>query len=264
MIYTINLNSSLDYIMHVKHFRAGKTNRTECDSLVCGGKGINVAKVLSTFGLSVKAFVVTAGFVGAEIERQLSAEGVDCAFFRVSGNSRINVKLKSNVETEINGMGAGVPDETIEDIAAALAPSPNWLVLSGNAPLGTRSDVYHRLSFAAGGAKVAVDAWGDQLRFALEAHPFLIKPNLDELCDFFGKNISYKEAGVYAMREQQTYLYLLAASGPCLRPQMEKSTLHPHQPADLSTQRGQVTPLLLVLLLRVKMATMQRPHFLPL
>ena len=158
MIYTVNLNSSLDYIMRVGHFRVGETNRAERDSLVAGGKGVNVAKVLRAFGLPVKAFVVTAGFVGAEIERQLSAEGMDCAFFRTSGNSRINVKLKSDAETEINGRGEGVPDETVEDIAAALTPSPDWLVLSGNAPSGTRSDVYRRLASAAGGAAGSADA----------------------------------------------------------------------------------------------------------
>lgn len=200
MIYTVNLNSSLDYIMRVGHLRVGETNRAERDSLVAGGKGVNVAKVLRAFGLPVKAFVVTAGFVGAEIERQLSAEGMDCAFFRTSGNSRINVKLKSDAETEINGRGEGVPDETVEDIAAALTPSPDWLVLSGNAPSGTRSDVYRRLASAAGGARVAVDAWGGQLRFALEARPFLVKPNLDELRDFFGEDIPPEEARTYAAR----------------------------------------------------------------
>ncbi len=51
MIYTITFNPALDYIVSVNHFQMGLTNRTDEETLLPGGKGINVSIVLKNLGV---------------------------------------------------------------------------------------------------------------------------------------------------------------------------------------------------------------------
>ena len=106
MIYTVTFNPSLDYIVDVSKFKTGVVNRTTGEKIFPGGKGINVSMVLKNLGSQSTALGFTAGFTGNEIERLLEEKGVDTDFISVSdGVSRINVKLRSDEETEINGSG---------------------------------------------------------------------------------------------------------------------------------------------------------------
>ncbi len=201
MIQTVNLNSSLDYYMRLASLKKGETNRVESNALVAGGKGINAALVAKAYGADVRAVVAVGGFVGDEIVSRLEEAGLTCDFVRLSHDSRINVKVKAEEETEINGRADALTEAEIDAAASKLIVGRgDWLVLSGNAPQGTRVDVYRYLAGKANGARVAVDAWGDQLALAVEAEPFLIKPNLDELSGFFGKNIEATEVAEYAAR----------------------------------------------------------------
>lgn len=106
MIYSVTLNPSLDYFIGLNDFELGETNRTDSERIVAGGKGVNVSEVLRNMGFRTRDVVATAGFVGDEIERRLRGRGADCVFVRTPGLSRINVKIKSAQETEINGRGA--------------------------------------------------------------------------------------------------------------------------------------------------------------
>ena len=109
MIYTVTFNPSLDYIVSVDDFKLGLTNRTSSELMLPGGKGINVSIVLKNLGIQSTALGFMAGFTGKEIERGLKAFGISSDFIHVkSGMSRINVKLKSEEETEINGMGPDI------------------------------------------------------------------------------------------------------------------------------------------------------------
>ena len=202
MIYTVTYNPSLDYILRAPSpFLLGETNRADGETICPGGKGVNVALVLKNMGLPCRAFAFTAGFVGEEIERRLLATGLDCEFLRVPGNSRINVKIKSGEETELNGIGAPVPNAYTEALIGKLSAlrSGDWLDLSGNAARGTNGDVYGRIMTAAdSGVRVVADAHGELLRSALKHRPYLVKPNLDELGGLFDKKLTAKDAPAYA------------------------------------------------------------------
>ncbi len=201
MIQTVNLNSSLDYYMRLGALNKGETNRVVSNALVAGGKGINVALVAKAYGADVRAVVALGGFVGDEIVRQLEEAELRCDFVHLRNNSRINVKIKAGEETEINGRAGALTDAEVDEVASKLnVGRGDWLVLAGNAPQGTRADVYAYLAGRADGARVVVDAWGEQLALAVKTNPFLVKPNLDELCGFFGKDISVGEAPDYAER----------------------------------------------------------------
>ena len=106
MIYTVTFNPSLDYIVSVRDFKLGITNRTSDERILPGGKGINVSTVLKNLGIDNTALGFVSGFTGDEIVRRLENMGVKNGFIRLeNGFSRINLKLKSTDGTEINGQG---------------------------------------------------------------------------------------------------------------------------------------------------------------
>ena len=106
MIYTVTFNPSLDYIVSMKDFRLGKTNRTCAELILPGGKGINVSTVLQNLGIENTALGFTAGFTGAELLRKMRGTGFHCDFIHLDqGCSRINIKMKDFDGTEINGQG---------------------------------------------------------------------------------------------------------------------------------------------------------------
>ncbi len=207
MIYTVTLNPSLDYVVQVQDFHAGAVNRTNGEAIFAGGKGINVSLMLKTLGYETKATGFLSGFTGKEIRRLLSEEGLDEEFLFVeNGFSRINVKLKSGEETEINGAGPMISTEEKEALLEkleAMVSDGDTLVLSGSAPRSLPSDIYEELIRRVSSKRVRIvaDVSGERLRGILPLRPFLIKPNHHELGELFGYEIGSKEdAVVYASK----------------------------------------------------------------
>jgi len=90
MIYTVSLNPSLDYAIHVNDFDTGRVNRTQYEEIFPGGKGVNVSLVLHNLNIKSKALGFTAGFIGAAFEKLLIANGLDIDFIRIpEGMTRI-------------------------------------------------------------------------------------------------------------------------------------------------------------------------------
>lgn len=194
MIYTVTFNPALDYVVSVEHFTLGKVNRTVRERIFYGGKGINVSALLSNLGFSSRALGFVAGFTGREIERGVEQLGFQSDFIHVEkGMSRINVKLKSDQESEINGMGPEIQKEDVEKLFQKLSflKEGDVLVLSGSIPAAVGEDVYERILGQLEGKKVlaVVDAEKDLLLGVLKYHPFLIKPNNHELGQIFGKEL---------------------------------------------------------------------------
>jgi len=191
MIYTVTFNPALDYVVRVDHFALGEVNRTEQERIYYGGKGLNVSAVLSTLGYGNTALGFVAGFTGDEIERGVKGLGFRSDFIRVEkGLSRINVKLKSQEETEINGMGPEITGEDVTQLFEKLdrLTAGDVLVLSGSIPKSINDDIYERImEYLDGrGVRIVVDATKDLLINVLPYHPFLIKPNNHELGEMFG------------------------------------------------------------------------------
>lgn len=145
MIYTVTFNPSLDYIINVDHFQAGEINRTTKELIYPGGKGINVSIVLNNLGCETTALGFLAGFTGDEVQRLLEEKGVRTDFIRAAeGTSRINVKMRSDQETEINGRGPVISDADMDRLYAQLdrLKEGDSLVLSGSIPSGMPETVY--------------------------------------------------------------------------------------------------------------------------
>lgn len=191
MIYTVTFNPSLDYIVRVNHFTPGRVNRTEQEIIFPGGKGINVSIVLQNLGMDSTALGFIAGFTGLEIKSQLSARNIPERFITLpEGLSRINVKLRSNEESEINGLGPNIDSASLLPFYEQLdgLDSNDVLVLAGSIPSTLPSTIYRDIMKHLQERKVmiAVDATRDLLCNVLDLHPFLIKPNNFELGEIFG------------------------------------------------------------------------------
>lgn len=209
MIYTVTFNPSLDYIVSMKDFRLGKTNRTCAELILPGGKGINVSTVLQNLGIENTALGFTAGFTGEELLRKMKEIGFYCDFIHLEqGCSRINIKLKDFDGTEINGQGPSISREAIDRLMAKLdqLKAGDTLVLAGSIPSSMPDSIYRDILSALNGRGVqfVVDATQNLLLNVLEYRPFLIKPNNHELGEIFGVTLSTREAVVpYARKLQE-------------------------------------------------------------
>ncbi len=206
MIYTVTLNPSLDYTVWTSNFSQGRINRTESEKIYPGGKGINVSVILKNLGFESLALGFSAGFTGAEIARLLSEYGCASDFIDIPGGvSRINVKLKSDTETEINARGPEIPAAAIDALFSKIdkISDGDVLVLAGSIPSGLPEDLYMLILERVHGKDVrtVVDASGALLLNSLKYRPFLIKPNLDELGEVCGKKLSTKEEIISAAQE---------------------------------------------------------------
>ena len=209
MIYTVTFNPSLDYIVSVDNFTCGIVNRTTDEIIFPGGKGINVSMVLKNLGFENTALGFLAGFTGNRIQDLLEEKGVRADFISVEkGISRINVKLRSNEETEINGQGPAIAEADIKKLYEKLdtLSDGDILVLAGSIPDVMPGSMYMDIMrhLQNKDLKIVVDATKDLLVNVLQYHPFLIKPNNHELGEIFGVEITDKDDVIkYAKKLQE-------------------------------------------------------------
>lgn len=198
MVYTVTFNPAIDYVVHTGEMKLGKTNRSEREEIYFGGKGINVSIVLREIGIGSKALGFIAGFTGEAIEKGLVDMGIDTDFVRLNqGNSRINVKIKSMEETEINGQGPDIDSEAITALFQKLdnIADGDTLILAGSIPSSLPADIYQRILERLSGKKIkaVVDATNELLLNVLQYKPFLVKPNNHELGEMFGVELKNDE-----------------------------------------------------------------------
>lgn len=198
MVYTVTFNPAIDYVVHTGEMKLGATNRSDREEMYFGGKGINVSIVLRELDIQSKALGFTAGFTGEAIENGLAEMGIDTDFVHLkNGNSRINVKIKSAEETELNGQGPDIDDEAVNNLFAKLdkLQDGDTLILAGSIPASLPSDIYEKIleRLAHKNIRAVVDATKDLLLNVLKYKPFLIKPNNHELGEMFGVTLTNDE-----------------------------------------------------------------------
>ncbi|WP_044975783.1 1-phosphofructokinase [Ruminococcus sp. HUN007] len=198
MIYTVTFNPAIDYVVKTDKMKSGEVNRANEEKMYFGGKGINVSLVLRELGIKSRAFGFIAGFTGEAIENGLASQGIETGFVRLkNGFSRINVKIKSDEETELNGRGPDIPDDAVKELFEKLEmiKDGDTLVLAGSIPPSIPSDIYEKILAHLEGRKIrtVVDATKDLLLNVLKYRPFLVKPNNHELGEMFGVKLETVE-----------------------------------------------------------------------
>lgn len=193
MIYTVTLNPSIDYHVWIPTLSEGTIHEVQKEWKVAGGKGINVSKVLRILGMESTALGFVGGFTGAFIQQQLELAGIPHRFIPVEHDSRINVKIKAQIETDISGVSPEIPEEALQQLLDQLdrLDGDDYLVLAGSVPKSMPSDIYQTIMkrLRGKGVRIFLDAKGEALKNGLPENPFLIKPNHHELGELFGVSI---------------------------------------------------------------------------
>ncbi len=209
MIYTVTFNPSIDYIVTVDDLQLGLVNRTSEELMFPGGKGINVSMVLSNLGFENTALGFLAGFTGDSVQKMLEENGVNADFIKVKeGITRINVKIRAQQESEINGMGPAIKKEDIEALYKKLdtLKDGDILVLAGSIPSVMPETMYSDIMahLQDKDIKIVVDATKDLLLNVLKYKPFFVKPNNHELGEIYGVELKTREDVVpYAQKMQK-------------------------------------------------------------
>ena len=208
MIYTLTLNPAVDYVTHVEKLKVGNILRSNNENVFFGGKGINVSAVLHEHGIQSVAMGFLAGFTGKAIEDGLTQKGIQNDFvYLEKGFTRINIKIRSDQETDINGIGPKISDTDFKILSEKLKKLKDGdiLVLAGSIPGTLPKDTYEKIMASLSDKKInfVVDAAGELLVNALKYRPFLIKPNTDELGEIFSTKVeTVEDAAKYALRLQ--------------------------------------------------------------
>ncbi|MBM7636832.1 1-phosphofructokinase [Streptococcus saliviloxodontae] len=210
MIYTVTLNPSIDFIVRLDKVELGAVNRMDSDDKFAGGKGINVSRILQRLGYDNTATGFIGGFTGRFVKEGLDAEGIQTQFVAVDQDTRINVKIKADDETEINGAGPVISEAQLSELEAILSSldKGDVVVFAGSAPANLGNQVYNRLIplVKEAGAEVVCDFEGQTLLDSLNYEPLLVKPNNHELEAIFGVKLN-------GLDDVETYARKILAKG---------------------------------------------------
>ncbi|WP_278926531.1 1-phosphofructokinase [Staphylococcus auricularis] len=205
MIYTVTFNPSVDYIMHLDGFNISELNRATITHKFAGGKGINVSRVLRTLDVTSTALGFIGGFTGEFIVDTLKQSDINEAFVRIDDDTRMNVKLKTGQETEVNAPGPMITTDQLETLMDQIKQTTeqDTVIVAGSIPKSIPSDVYGQIAKITQqtGAQLVVDAEKDLLETVLPYQPMFIKPNKDELEHMFDTTIQSDEDVLYYGRK---------------------------------------------------------------
>lgn len=198
MIYTVTLNPSIDYVITLDNLTKGQVNRISKEHIYPGGKGINVSRVLKNLDNDNISLGFVSGFTGDFIVNSLNNLNLKSNFIKVKeGFTRINVKIKSQEETEINGKGPKISQEELNKFYKIIdkLTDGDILILSGSIPSCLDDNLYEKIMERVNSKdiKVVVDATKNLLLNVLKYRPFLIKPNNHELAEMFGVELKSTE-----------------------------------------------------------------------
>ena len=221
MIYTITFNPAVDLVIQVLNCQLGNLNRSIGEEYVAGGKGINMSIVLKRLGIDNIATGFLGGFSGKFIEEFLEKEGVNPQFISVEGTTRINVKVKGEVETEINAAGPTVDAEKFQQLMnyfEDVLTEGDIVFLAGNAAPGLDESSYVEVAKLCHtrGVKLVLDTTKESLLACLPYQPFMIKPNQHELEELFGVKIKTQEEMLnyaFQLREKGARNVLISCGG---------------------------------------------------
>ena len=205
MIYTVTFNPSIDYIMFADDFELNGLNRATETFKFAGGKGINVSRVLKTLNVPSTALGFAGGFPGQFIDDTLKKAGIQTDFIEIDEDTRINVKLKTGDETEINAPGPNISQTQFENLLRQLKQTSkkDIVVVAGSIPKSVPKDVYEQIAkiIKQTGARLVVDAEKDLVESVLKYNPLFIKPNKHELEVMFDTSINSDEDVIHYAQE---------------------------------------------------------------
>jgi 6-phosphofructokinase 2 len=196
MIYTITLNPALDRNIWIENVKINDSNRVLKEERYAAGKGIDVSRVLTEFGVINKALGFVGGFDGDEMEGRLINEGISCNFTRISGETRTNIIIYDNEKESQTIFSAAGPQVEPHEMMRLIQlveklENPEYFIISGSLPPGVNPEIYHKIMEIARrkGSKILLDTDGESLKKGVQFFPDIIKPNIHELSRLIGREL---------------------------------------------------------------------------
>ncbi len=200
MIYVLSLNPSLDYHLKVDSFKVGETNRSVKEFMQIGGKGINVSVLLNNLNTKTQLLGFVGGNIGNIINQKLNAYPyIQNNMISTEADSRINIKINSDMETEINARGNPITSEELLNLENQLQDieAQDFLIITGSLAANMKTSWYLDVAKKMQHCHLVFDIASKILLEICPYHPFLIKPNLKELEAIFEVNITNQESILY-------------------------------------------------------------------
>jgi len=226
MIYTCTLNPAIDLFIETDHLKPEVVNRTNSYDIQPNGKGVNVSFILKHLGINNTAWGVGGGFTSSFIEESLRDKGIETDFTHINGISRINVftrVLDSDAEyKEVNNGPEVSNDKVTEFLQKVVTLTKNdKLVVSGSFSKGIPPEIIVEIAKMAEkqGFDLIIDTSYSEVVSAIKYHPFLIKPNDEELLSWFNQpdtddiSVLVKYSKELLNRGAQNILLSLGAKG---------------------------------------------------
>jgi len=196
MIATVTMNPAVDYTVSLADtLQKNAVNRTDHERITAGGKGVNVSLILHQLDIPTTVYGYLSGTTGSMISEQLQRTQIPTDWIQVPNQmNRINLKIRENGSvTELNGRGVAITAQDTDKLLQKLRRygDGDFIVLAGSIPAGSPATHYAEIMTALEetGVRFAVDVAGEPLREALQCKPFVVKPNLPELCNLFDVEI---------------------------------------------------------------------------
>ena len=203
-IYTCTLNLAIDLFIETDTMEPFTVNRTKDDDIQANGKGVNVSLILKMLGVDTTALGFRAGFTGNYIEDYLQEKEISTDFIEVPGMTRINVFTQVNQTKEeytLVNQGPEIPQEKVEVFLDQIRnlQAEDYLCISGSLPRGIESTILVDISRICQERDVhlIIDSSYKEIMDCLPYHPFLLKPNEEELASWFGEIIDSEEAYLF-------------------------------------------------------------------
>ncbi|MDR2940956.1 MAG: 1-phosphofructokinase [Clostridiales bacterium] len=196
MVTTVTINPAIDRTLITNNFQVNNVNRVMDSHVSAGGKGINVSKVVKKLGEETTALGFLAGQAGKELLSRLEGYGFPNDFLWIEGVTRTNIKIVdvgNNSCTDFNEKGPIIPDGQLENLKNKImgySKNSEILILAGNVQECVSTSIYRDIINQNKGTKIFLDASGELLKKGIEAAPYFIKPNISELSEIVGKDLS--------------------------------------------------------------------------
>jgi 6-phosphofructokinase 2 len=208
MIYTITLNPALDRTIWIEKVRDDVSNRIIEEKSFAGGKSIDVSKVLKNLGEDSAALGFVGGFAGKELEGRLANDGIQTEFIRVSGETRINIiihEIETGKQLAFNARGPEIRASELMELIERLErlPCGDIVAIGGSLPLGVSPEICRKIVMLVKRCQstVVLDVDGEALKAGIKARPDIIKPNIHELSELVGRELTEMDEIRSAARE---------------------------------------------------------------
>ncbi|MCL2488065.1 MAG: 1-phosphofructokinase family hexose kinase [Oscillospiraceae bacterium] len=186
-VITVSLNPSIDLTLWTDGLDPDKVNRIVDETRVVAGKGINVSRVIESFGMETLGIAVVGEENYRAVVEELEREAIRYEFIKIPGEVRENITLRYADSTiKLNRKGPHLSAMMLSALAALIQNKQregDFVVFSGSLPENTNIQDYLELMMAVrnNGGRIVVDSDMLTLEDYRRVKPYLVKPNIYEL-----------------------------------------------------------------------------------